>query len=130
MTAFLPTTRVTINRDYSPPTLSKYGDEIDGSRIIATGVPVAVTPSRAPRSFAHGDQVSYVPADNRGGVVERFNLRFRPTVDVREQDRLSDEIHGFTYLVTAVSNPQAVAGKADVRATAHRVGATSLPVNG
>jgi len=127
VTVFLPTTTVTVYRGEST---DEYSDPTNIDTVYATGLPVAVTSARAPRSFAHGDQRAWNPVDQRGGVVERFQIRMRPTADVREGDRLLDEREGLIYLVTDVSNPQSIVGMADVRVTAHRVAKHSQPVNG
>lgn len=113
MTVFVPTTTVTIQRGTGT---DSYGDQVDSGQVRATGVPAAISELR---------QRTHQPAEQRGRVSEQFRIRLRPGVDLAEQDRLLDERTGAYYQVGEVSTPPAVTGKADVRATATRVGARS-----
>lgn len=135
MTAFIPTTLMTVYRwsatgddpDATNDGRDPWGDPIDAgpnpadpageNTTVATGLPAAVAEDR---------QRSYLATEQRGGVVEYLTVRFRPGVDVREGDRLQDEA-GHLYAVEAVSNPPGLAGRADVRTTCTKVGATSTP---
>jgi hypothetical protein len=127
MTVFVPSTTVTVERG---ETLDEFGDSVDLTTQVATGVPVFVTEGSLVSSSNRTKQVTYRPADQRETVIENYTLRFRPTADIQEQDRLVDERHeGITYLVVDVFNPQSAFGMADVRALAIRVGAHSQSVN-
>lgn len=120
MTAFIPSTRVTVLR--TEASADSFGDvRPDATAMsVASGVPAAVV---------EGRQTSYQPVDGRRGVVETYTIRLRPSTDVREDDRLLDERTGITYVVTSVSAPHSVAGIADVRVSAYRTGAASQLVN-
>lgn len=128
MTAFIPSTRVTIQR--GELALSAYGDELPATTAIATGVPAAVVETTSSGTAASNSQVTYQPTDGRGGVVEQFTVRLRPGTDVVEDDRLLDERTGAVYQVRSVYGAHSLVGLADVRVTAVRTGAASLPVNG
>lgn len=136
MTVFVPTTRMSVyrwsssgvdgqgaadGRDiWGDPTDSDAADPTDpagSNTLIAAGLPAAVAEDR---------QRSYLASEQRGGVVEYLTVRFRPGVDVREGDRLIDPA-GRAYAVEAVSNPPGLVGRADVRTTCTKVGATSTP---
>lgn len=119
MTAFIPTTRVTVQRGVLAA--DSWGDQRASTTVAASGVPAAVT---------EGVQRSYQPSGARGGVVEAFTIRLRPGTDVTEDDRLVDERTGAIYQVRSVINPQTVVGIADVRVIAVRAGAASRPENG
>ena len=125
MTAFIPTTRVTVLRGTGT---DLWGDPTDTATAIATGVPAYVTAGSA--NGAPGGQQSGRPVDGQGGVLEAFTVRLRPRVDVLEQDRLVDERTTAVYQVTDVFNPSGPAGLADVRVSAVRVALQSQPVNG
>jgi len=113
VTAFLPTTRVTVYRSTG---LDAWGDETGlGGTAVATLVPASVVEQ---------GQRSYLPSEQRGGVVERVVVRLRPGTDVREGDRIEDQA-GPVYQVESVSNPQAVACLTDVRCLCSRTAATS-----
>ncbi len=116
MSVYVPTTRVKVLRG---TTTDVYGDPVDTSAEVATGLPAAVAEDR---------QRSFLASEQRGGVVEVFTIRLRPNADVREDDRLVDD-DGATYQVQAVSNPPGVIGMADVRVTAVRTGTRSESVN-
>jgi hypothetical protein len=115
MTVFVPTTTVAVLRgtDTDP-----YGDEVDTSTAVATGIPAAVTELT---------EQGFRRVTGRAGVVEGFSIRVRSGVDVVEQDRLRDERSGAVYQVESVSHPQSIVGAADVRVTAARVAAMSSP---
>lgn len=120
VTAFLPTTRVTVLR--AEDEADSFGDVRPSTTAmsVASGVPAAIT---------EGSQASYQPVEGRRGVVEAYTVRLRPGVDVAEDDRLLDERTGITYVVTAVSAPQSLVGVADVRCATYRTGAASQLVN-
>jgi Phage head-tail joining protein len=126
VTAFLPTTRVTIQR--GTLAANGFGDELPGTDVVASGIPAAVTEGVSTTSAA--TQVTYQPSSDRGGVVEEYTLRFRPDADVTEDDRVVDERTGAVYQIRSVFHPQSLVGLADTRCTAVRTGAASLPVNG
>lgn len=121
MTAFFPTTRVTVQRGVEQ---DRYGEDTDTATVVLTGVPAAVT--EGDRS-GRAAQQSGRPADGRGGVIDSYTIRLRPGADVIEQDRLVDERSGAVYQVTDVFTPSRLVGLADVRVHAIRVGATSSP---
>lgn len=118
-TTFIPSTTVAVQRGVLAA--NEFGDELPATTSVATGLPAAVQEKR---------QRSYQPAEQRGGVVEEFTIRLRPTADVTEDDRLVDERTGAVYQVRTIHHPRSVVGLADVRVTAVRTGAASLPVNG
>lgn len=119
MTTYVPSMTVSVMRGALAP--NGFGDELSAATVVATGLPAAVAEKR---------QRSYQPAEQRGGVVEEFTIRLRPTADVTEDDRLLDERTGAVYQVRTIHHPRTVVGLADVRVTAVRTGAASLPVNG
>lgn len=116
MTTFLPTTLVDVIRPGT--TEDAWGDETGtGGTTVSAAVPAAIAENR---------QRSYLASEQRGGVVEYFTVRLRPTADVVEGDQLRDTRTGALYQVDAVSNPPAVVGvRTDVRATCRKTGATS-----
>lgn len=124
MSTFLPTMRVSILRGSHPE--NTYGDRHPSTAVTANGVPAAAVET----AVLGGSQTSFVPADERGGVVERYTVRLRPGTDVTENDRLVDEATGAVYQVLSVYQPQSSVGLSDVRVSAVRTGATSQPVNG
>lgn len=128
MTAFIPSTRVTIQRGIALP--NTYGDELPSLTEIATGVPACVTEGTGSASGGSTSQRTWQPNEDRAGVLEEYTVRLRPGTDVLEDDRLLDERTGAVYQVRVVYNPQFLVGLADVRTTAVRTGAASLPVNG
>lgn len=127
MSAFIPSTRVTVLRGAAAP--NSFGDELPADTPIATGVPAAVAEGLG-SSQSQNTQRSFQPADQRGGVVETYTIRLRPGTDVLEDDRLLDERTGAVYQVRAIYTPPNLVGLVDVRAVAVRVAATSQPVNG
>lgn len=109
MTAFVPTHRVSILRG---ETTDVYGDPVDGSTVAASAVPV---------SIIEQNQRVFVPAESRTTIVRMLTGRARPGVDIREQDRLRDDVTASIYLVEAVSHPASPFGQADVRLDLRRV---------
>lgn len=124
MTAFIPSTRVTVQRGVL--VANEFGDELPATTAVATGVPAAITEGLA-TSTAPNNQITYQPVDMRGGVLETFTVRLRPGTDVTEDDRLVDERTGATYQVRAVYSPHPLVGLVDVRVVAVRTGAASSP---
>lgn len=127
MTAFIPSTTVTVQRGAG---VDAFGDPVDLTTVTATGVPALITEGSMVSNSTRPKQITYKPADQRETVIENYTIRLRPTADVLEQDRLVDERNGITYLVVDVFNTQSVVGMSDVRVLALRVGALSQPVNG
>ena len=109
MTVFLPSTTVSVLRGTS---IDPYGDEVDIDAAVATALPAAIT---------EGKQRTWNPAEQRGGVIEQYTIRFRPGVDVAEQDRLRDDNTGVIYQVREVNRPPRIVSAPDVRVTAVRV---------
>lgn len=118
MTAFIPTTTITIYRGEST---DAFGDPVDNNVAIATEVPAAISET-LPRWFR--------PDEQRGGVVDKYTIRLRPNISIQEGDRLLDERTDVTYLVQSVEYQQSIVGLADIRVIAQQVGALSQPVNG
>lgn len=136
MTAFIPTTRVSVWRwssadadgDGAPDGMDKWGDPTDSSatsdapegsnQLVRASVPAAV---------AEDLQRSYQASSGREGVVEYYTVRLRPGTDVREGDRLIDRDGVRVYQVQSVSASPGLIGLADVRTTCTRVAATSSP---
>ncbi len=121
MTAFIPTTRLTVQRGVEQ---DRYGEDTDTAAVVAAGVPASVTEGDG---SGRQSQQSGRPAEGRGGVIDSYTIRLRPGADVTEQDRLVDERNGAVYQVTDVFNPSRLVGLADVRVNAIRVGAASSP---
>lgn len=114
MTAFLPSTRVTVTR--SAGAVDAWGDQTAAVMdTVATAVPAAVVERR---------QRTYQGTEARGGVVETFTVRLRPGTDVREGDRLTTT-DGRVFVVDVVSTPDPVIGLTDVRVEARRIAAFS-----
>lgn len=110
MTVFIPTTLVNI---YRGDTTDAYGDPVNQNTTpIMTSVPCALIESL---------QRTSNPSSGSEAFVETVTLRFRPTTDVREQDRVRDTRTGYVYFVDTVSKPQSVVGANDVRCSATRV---------
>ena len=133
MTAFLPTTRMTVLRWSSSAADGQgaadgrdlWGDPTDAAAgSTAPGGSNVTVADGLPASVAEDRQRSYAAQEQRGGVVEYMTVRFRPGVDVREGDRLLDSA-GQAYLVEAVSTPPGLVGRADVRTTCTKVAATT-----
>lgn len=122
----MPSTTVTLYRGEGVDT---YGDPVDVATVLYSGLPAVISEGSRVPQMTQPPQVSFHPADQRGGVVETYTIRLRPTTDAREGDRLMDERTSQVYLVRDVLNPQSVVGMADVRVIAQRVGALSQSVN-
>ncbi len=113
MTTFIPTT-VSIHRGTST---DSYGDEIDSGQVWAEDVPAAITEVR---------QRSHRRTEQRGELTEQVVIRFRPGVDITEEDRVVDDTTGATYVITDIHQPPSPIGRTDIRAAATRVAAQSL----
>lgn len=117
MTAFIATTTVSIARPIGA--VDAWGDELATASAVASGLPAAIT---------EANQRTYQDTEARSGVVEVFTIRLRPNADAREGDQITDAA-GRVFVVDQVSNPDRVAGMADVRVTARRIAARSQAVN-
>lgn len=122
MTAFIPTTRVTVER--AELAADTWGDVRPSTVDLVTGVPAAITEGVSLAGARH--QLTHQPVNGRGGVIEEYTIRLRPGTDVTEDDRLRDERTGAVYQVRSVFNPQSVAGLSDIRVIAIRTGAASI----
>lgn len=120
LTGFLADTTVTILR--GTPTQNAFLDWVDVDTVVASGIAAAIVEEK---------QTSSEPADQRGGVVEVYNIRLRSTADVREGDRIRDDRTSHTYVVLEVTFPHTTTGPElgtdDVTAVCRRIAPTSTP---
>jgi hypothetical protein len=117
VTVFIPTTTVTIERDNgtAPATgtyVEGYGDSIANWTAAATGVPAYLY---------EDDQRTWDPSSSRQTIRTVTICRLRPTVDLRNRDRVRDERTGAIYQVDTISNEPSVIGLADIRAVTIRI---------
>jgi hypothetical protein len=127
MSVFRPNTTVSIYRAQSNQ--DEYGvTSDDNATFAASGVPVAITEGFYD-SF-QTRQEKFLPASQRGTLIEYFTIRFRPGSDIQEGDRVYDERNQIWFQVNSVIYQYALVGYSDVRAGATRIANTSKPVNG
>jgi hypothetical protein len=117
MTVFVPTTLLSVYRDVD---VDEFDDPIDDSIVIeASDLPAVVTEK---------SQRTFLPAEQRLGMIERYIIRLRPGTDVREGDRLRDQFTNTWYQIQEVINVPLIVGAPDVRVTATRISARSADV--
>lgn len=117
MTVFMPTALVSLYRDVDE---DEFGDPIDDN--------VVITASDLPALITEKSQRTFLPAEQRLGVIERYIIRLRPGTDVKEGDRLRDQATDSWYQVQEVINVPLIIGAPDVRVTAVKVGNQSNTV--
>lgn len=117
MSVFIPTTLLSLYR--GTPTTDEYGDPVDDNQTIITANLPALITERSQRTF--------LPAEQRLGVINSYIIRLRPGVDVREEDRLRDQTTDSWYQVQEVATMPLIIGVPDIRVTAIKVGAPTAP---
>lgn len=115
MTVFWPTTTVRIERGDDT---DEYGDPIDSDTVYASALPATITEI---------SQRSFRAAEQRGGSVEEFTVRLRPSSPLQEGDRVIDERTEAVYQIRSVRHSPTVVGIADVIATAVQISKVSVP---
>lgn len=129
MSDFVPNTTASIYRAQGAANV--YGEtQDDNTTVAASGLPVGIKEGWGSTSENTTPQTWDRPTSLRSTLVEVFTIRFRPNTDVQEGDRVKDERNNLWFQVTDVVQQYSVAGYADVRVRATRIGDTSQPVNG
>jgi len=86
-------------------TLNDYGDEIDGTAAVAANVLGSVV---------ERTRTNFDPATSRVSTIRYLVGRFGPETEIRDGDRIRDDITNETFLVTSVARGANLAGKSDV----------------
>lgn len=85
-TTFVPSTTVTVLGDPRAPVAENaYGDEVDDTTEVASGLPA---------TWTEKDQRTQEPASGRWTIVEGFEVRLRPGTAITEDQRLRNERTG------------------------------------
>lgn len=105
----IATATVTIYRGEST---DAFGDSVSASTAIADRIPFSIM-EQSVKTTRRGD--------DRPQSVKYFRGRCSPAVDIRQEDRIKDEITGTIYLVTAVSNVASTVTTNDTRCDLERV---------
>jgi hypothetical protein len=120
MSDFTPTTTVTVERSNSTvPVTGTHVDGYSGDDSPSENWTPVVT--GAPVYLEEDDQRTSDPSSGRMTVREVTRLRGRPLLDIKDRDRVVDEMDGTVYQVDTVRPTRAVAHLADVRAVLLRV---------
>jgi Phage head-tail joining protein len=118
MSAFIPNTTITIQRDNTtdPGTgtvVEGYGPNLSNWTPVATGAPAYVY---------EDSQSTWDPAAGRKTIREITVVRFRPDAPVQDRDRLVDELQdGVMYQVDSITREASVVGLADIRCSCIRI---------
>jgi hypothetical protein len=107
---FHPTTTVNILRGTATNAL---GDEVDGSGVVASGIPASVTESR---------RTVMTPGMDAPRVIRSYACRLPATADVTVGDRVKDNGTGVIYTIDSSTRGATLAGgRADLRVDLRRV---------
>lgn len=117
MSIFVPTTLLSL---YRKTHVDEFGDEVDDT--------VTETYSDLPAVVTEKSQRTFLPAEQRLGVIERYIIRLRPGTGVQEGDRLRDQVTNQWYQVQEVVNTPLIIGAPDIKITATRIATSSAPV--
>lgn len=93
-------------------TASTYGDDIEGTDVVAAGIPA---------SIIEGREVVATESDPQARVIRYYTGRIPTGTAINNNQRIRDDISGTLYVVNNVTSPTNPAIPMDIRLDLRRV---------
>lgn len=109
--SFTPTTTCSILRTDGAPE-DEFGDPVDNETVSSSGVYISIIETTTRQ---------YLPAEKRLTVIRSNTARLRADVDVKETDRIKDELSGEIYTIENLVKPSDPNGSVATRLELKRI---------